>query len=128
LKPSAQRWEGGSFNMPGFQALSASLELLLEIGPEVISERILDRATGVREAAASAGWRVTGSTRPEDLSGIVPIEHDDISSHDAAQWLRRQGVAVCARRGRLRISPHIYNEDNDLVRLRNALLECRHRP
>jgi selenocysteine lyase/cysteine desulfurase len=128
LKPSAQRWEGGSFNMPGFQALSSSLELLLEIGPDVVSARILDRASGVREAAASAGWRVTGSMRPEDLSGIVAIEHDHISAHDAAQCLRRQGIAVCARRGRLRISPHIYNDESELNRLRNALLDCCHRP
>lgn len=124
LKPTAQRWEGGSCNMPGFQALSASIELLLEIGPQRVSERILDRAAGVREAAARAGWRVPGSSRPEDLSGIVALEHDDVPSHDAAQMLRQQGVAVCARRGKLRISPHIYNNDDDLDRLRIALLAC----
>ncbi|MGC8642362.1 MAG: aminotransferase class V-fold PLP-dependent enzyme, partial [Isosphaeraceae bacterium] len=124
-KPSAQRWEGGSFNMPGLQALSASLELLLEIGPERVSARILDRAAAVREAAARAGWKVAGSTRPADLSGIVALEHDDVPAHDAAELLRRQGVAVCARRGKLRISPHMYNDDDDIDRLRIALLACR---
>ena len=43
LKPSAQRWEGGSFNMAGLQALGASLSLLEEIGPDLVSRRILDR-------------------------------------------------------------------------------------
>ena len=52
LKPSAERWEGGSFNMPGLQALGASVGLLLEIGPEAVSQRILDRAEAVRELAA----------------------------------------------------------------------------
>jgi selenocysteine lyase/cysteine desulfurase len=126
LKPNAQRWEGGSFNMPGLQALSASIELLLEIGPEAVSARILDRAGAVREVARRAGWRVTGSIRPEDLSGIVALEHDEVPSHEAARWLRQQGVAVCARRGRLRISAHVYNNDDDLERLRMALAACRH--
>ena len=124
LKPNAQRWEGGSFNMPGLQALAASVELLLELGTEQVSQRILDRATAVREVAAEAGWRVSGSKRPEDHSGIVVIEHDRIGAHDAARALREQSVAVAARRGRLRISAHIYNNEEDLQRLKNALILC----
>jgi cysteine desulfurase/selenocysteine lyase len=122
LKPSAQRWEGGSFNMPGIQALGASLGLLMEIGPEAVSRRILERAGAAREQARRAGWRIAGSVRPEDHSGIVAIEHDLVPSHEAAKSLRGRGIAVCARRGRLRISPHIYNNDDDLDRLREALV------
>ncbi|MGO9598613.1 MAG: aminotransferase class V-fold PLP-dependent enzyme [Isosphaeraceae bacterium] len=125
LKPTAERWEGGSFNMPGLQALSASVELLLELGKAQVSARILDRAAAVREVASQAGWRVCGSNRPEDQSAIVVIEDDKISARDAAAALRTQSVAVAARRGRLRISAHIYNNDDDLQRLKNALLACR---
>jgi cysteine desulfurase/selenocysteine lyase len=126
LKPSAQRWEGGSFNMPGLQTLAASVSLLLELGPDAVSQRILDRAQAVRELAARAGWRVTGSKRPEDHSGIVALEHDEVPSHDAALALKHLGIAVCARRGKLRVSPHVYNHDGDLERLREGLVACRH--
>jgi selenocysteine lyase/cysteine desulfurase len=125
LKPSAQRWEGGSFNMPGIQALGASLGLLLEIGPEAVSQRILERADAAREQALRADWRITGSGRPQDQSGIVAIESDEVQAHEAAKAIRGRGVAVCARRGRLRISPHVYNNDDDLDRLREALIACR---
>jgi selenocysteine lyase/cysteine desulfurase len=125
LKPSAQRWEGGSFNMPGIQALGASLGLLVEIGTDVVSGRILERAEAAREQARRAGWRITGSGRPQDQSGIVAIEYDEVPAHEAAKALRGKGVAVCARRGRLRISPHVYNNDDDLDRLREALIACR---
>ncbi len=125
LKPNAQRWEGGSFNMAGLQALGASLSLLQEIGAGAVSKRILDRAAAVRELSARADWRVTGSKRPEDCSGIVAIEHDDVPAQQAAHALRQQGIVVCARRGKLRISPHIYNDDDDLERLHDALLTCR---
>ncbi len=125
LKPSAQRWEGGSFNMAGLQALGASLGLFREIGTELVSRRVLDRAAAVRELAARADWRVTGSKRPEDCSGIVAIDHDDVPAEQAAHTLRQQGIAVCARRGKLRISPHIYNNDDDLERLHDGLVDCR---
>ncbi len=123
LKPNAQRWEGGTLNMPGLQALGASLGLLLEIGKEAVSERILDRAALVREAARSAGWTVCGSDRPEDLSGIVPLEKKGVDPDGFVRRARDRGVALACRRGKVRISAHIYNDDDDLGRLREALGE-----
>lgn len=122
LKPTAERWEGGSFNMPGLQAFGASVSLLLEIGPEAVSARILDRAEAVRAIARSSGWSIVGSTRPDDLSGIVALERDGVDPNETVRKLRARGVAVACRRGRLRISPHIYNNDDDMTRLRDGLL------
>jgi selenocysteine lyase/cysteine desulfurase len=127
LKPSAQRWEGGSFVMPGLQGLAASMSLLAEIGPRAVSERILDRAEAVREASASAGWTVLGSKRPADRSGIVAVAAEGVDPQAASRTLRRRGVVVACRRGRLRISPHVYANDDDLRRLRDALADCRRR-
>ena len=125
LKPSAERWEGGSFNMPGLQALGASVGLLLEIGPAAVSERILERAAAVRALARSAGWQVFGSSHPEDLSGIVALTRSGVDPDRAARTLRERGVAVASRRGRLRVSPHIYNNEDDLRRLDEGLRDLR---
>lgn len=124
LKPNAQRWEGGSFNMPGLQAFGASVGLLLELGREEVSSRILDRAEAVRAFARSAGWQVYGSNHPDDLSGIVALECPGVLPGTAARELRRRGIVVANRRGRLRISPHVYNNGDDLLRLKEALAEC----
>jgi cysteine desulfurase/selenocysteine lyase len=121
LKPNAQRWEGGSFNMPGLQALGVSLGLLLEIGPETVSDRILERAAAVRAIAASTGWSVVGSTRPGDLSGIVALERPGVDPNAVVRALRQRGVAIARRRGKLRISPHVYNDEADLNRLAEGL-------
>jgi selenocysteine lyase/cysteine desulfurase len=121
LKADAQRWEGGSYNMAGLQALGASVGLLLELGPEAVSERILERAAAVRDVARSAGWSVYGSTRPGDLSGIVALERPGTDPAAAARSLRDRGVVVANRRGRLRVSPHVYNNDDDLLRLADGL-------
>jgi cysteine desulfurase / selenocysteine lyase len=122
LKPTAERWEGGSFNMPGLQAFGASVGLLLEVGPEAVSERILDRAEAVREIARSAGWTIHGSSRPRDLSGIVALEKPGTDPNAVVRSLRERGAAAACRRGRLRFSPHIYNNDDDMRRLREGLV------
>jgi len=125
LKPSAERWEGGSFNMPGLQCFGASVSLFHELGPEVVSGRILDRAEAAREAASSAGWTVYGSRHSLDRSAIVVLEKDGVDPGAAARALRRDGVVVSCRRGRLRISPHLYNNDDDFRRLRLGLAGSR---
>lgn len=124
LKPSAQRWEGGTFAMPGLQAFGASLSLLREIGPARVSERILDLAESVRVLAREAGWTVYGSNRPEDLSGIVALEKPGVSADPVVRSLRARGIVLASRRGRVRVSPHMYNNYEDLARLRTALADA----
>ncbi len=121
LKPNAQRWEGGSYIMPGLQALAASIRLFLEIGPQVVSERILDRAEAVREIARSADWTVFGSDVTADQSGIVPLTKEGVDPDAFVRLAKSCGIALACRRGRVRISPHIYNNADDLSRLREAL-------
>lgn len=121
LKPSAERWEGGSLNMAGLHAFGASIALLLELGLERVSRRILERADAVRARAVAAGWRVYGSQRTEDRSGIVVLERAGADPQAAVRALRARGVVVACRRGRVRISPHVYNNDEDLERLAEGL-------
>jgi selenocysteine lyase/cysteine desulfurase len=122
LKPSAQRWEGGSFNMPGLLTLGASLELFFEWGLETVARRIQSRADAVRELAARAGWTVYGSALPSERSAIVVLEKAGVDHAAAAHTLREShGIVAACRRGRLRISPHVYNDDRDLERLGAAL-------
>jgi len=121
LKPNAQRWEGGSFNMPGLQCFGASLELLAEVGRETVSARILDRAARVREIARQCGWSVVGSQNPDHLSGIVALEKPGADPERFAFAARGRRVAIACRRGKVRVSPHIYNNDDDLDRLADVL-------
>jgi selenocysteine lyase/cysteine desulfurase len=121
LKPDAGRWEGGCYNFAGLLGLGKSLELFLEIGPGVVSGRILDRAEGVRDRARRAGWDVIGSTRPQDRSGIVVLDREGSDNNAVARGLRDRGVSISCRRGKLRVSPHLYNGDDDLDRLLDGL-------
>jgi cysteine desulfurase / selenocysteine lyase len=123
LKPNAQRWEGGSYIMPGLQALGASLGLLNEIGPANVAARILDRADAVREIARSSGWRIYGSERPEDQAGIVALTREGVDPDAFVRRARDRGIALASRRGRVRISAHIYNNSDDLDQLAEILAD-----
>ncbi|WP_240911140.1 aminotransferase class V-fold PLP-dependent enzyme [Paludisphaera soli] len=125
LKPNAQRWEGGSCNMPGLQGFAASMELLGEIGPAALSRRLLDRAEAVREAVAEAGWRVLGSTIPEERSAIVTAAAEGVDPDAAVALLRGRKVVASSRRGRLRFSPHLYTDERDLRSLWDGLIAAR---
>jgi selenocysteine lyase/cysteine desulfurase len=95
--------------------------LFLELGPAAVSRRIIDRAEAVRALAAHSGWTVYGAANESDRSAIVALERSGVDPNAAANALRCQGVVVSCRRGRLRVSPHFYNNEQDLERLEAGL-------
>lgn len=121
LRPTAARYEGGTPNMAGFVALGASLALLAEYGTAAIGDRVLDLASTARDRLSSLGAKVFGDARRERASGIVSFEMPGLNSMTVRRTLLDAGVVVSCRAGRLRISPHAYNNDADLDRLCNAL-------
>lgn len=121
LKPTAQRWEGGSYAMPGMQAFAESARLIRTLGAAAVSRRILEQAERCRTLARRHGWAVYGPKAAEEESGIVVIERDGIDPAAFVARARRAGVVLCARRGRVRLSPHVYNGDADFERLEGLL-------
>jgi len=122
LKPSAERYEGGSPNSVGFIGLHHSLGLLARYGLAAIGERILEVTDLACEKLARAGAEiVTRRDEPDRRSGIVAF---DWPGHDP-QAVRRHcltlDVVLGCRAGHLRISPHAYCNEQDLDRLVDAL-------
>jgi cysteine desulfurase / selenocysteine lyase len=109
LAESAEKYEGGSVAFALIYAMEASLDLILEIGPDVIERRVLNLAEKTREIVRRHGARV-------DLCGSAIVaarfENRDVSA--LARALKEHGVLVSARRGNLRVSPHLYNNEQDL--------------
>lgn len=121
LKPSAARYEGGSQNMVGMLGFGASLELLLELSIENVAASILDITDQACERLQSAGATIISDRQPEHRSGIVAFEwpgHDPLA---VKKHCLKQKVVLSCRAGRLRISPHAYNNEEDLDRLIEAL-------
>ena len=121
LKRDATRWEGGAYATASLIGLASSLSLLSEGGSEAASTRILERAAAVRERALAAGWAIYGPKLESEQSGIVVLEKTGVEPNAVVARARAAGVVISARRGRLRVSPHVYTNDDDLDRLASVL-------
>ena len=118
LKSTAARFEEGAYNLAGINGLAGCLELLLEVGLEPMSRRILDLTDHLVERLRSRGWAVLSPRDSEaEKSGIVLARKEGVDTDALAARLHDAGVVVSIRGGALRVSPHGYNNREDLGRL-----------
>lgn len=129
LKPAAGRYEGGAQNMGGLLALGASLRLLMELGMESVAAAVLDTTDRACRRLTEIGATIVSDRRPDDRggqqrSGIVAFELPGCDSLAVKKHCLKRDVVLSCRAGRLRISPHAYNNEEDVDRLIEALKSC----
>lgn len=127
---TARRFEPGSPNTLAQHALSASLELLLEVGLGRIQEALQQRtAYLIQSIGTLPGARLLSPATPERRAGIVTFSFAGIDSQWLYQRLMQAGVVCAARGGGVRWSPHFYTSQEVLDRalgiLRGLLQEAR---
>jgi len=119
--PTAARFECGSLNVAGITALGASLQLFEEVGIPEIEQRVRAVTNLLVDRLAGAGANVYSSRRPGEWSGIVSFDWpEDDPRRLKLHCLKRQ-VMISYRDGRLRASPHFYNNAADIDALLEAL-------
>ena len=117
LKRSAERYEGGSPNTTGMIGLGESLKLLGRFGLPAIAGRVLELTDLACTRLGQIGATILSDRGDEHRSGIVSFE---LPGHDPKEVQRQcleHDVVVSCRAGRLRISPHAYNDETDIQRL-----------
>ena len=116
LVAEAEKYEGGMLGFPALYAMAASVEMILEIGPAAIEQRVIELAGCVRERLRPLGARLLSDEAPHFDSPIVAARFAKPAS-SLAQELRARGVLVSARHDHLRVSTHFYNNEADIERL-----------
>ncbi len=116
FKDSAEKYEGGGLPFALLYAMEQSVEMMLEIGPDFIEHRVLQLAESVRNRLRELGAEVS-----DNGSQIVAAKFPGRDPSHLALELKKKNVNVAARHGFLRISPHFYNNDNDLEQLCEAI-------
>ncbi len=124
-KPTAARFEGGSQNMAGMIGLRAAVGLLRDLGIEAVARNVLKFTDLACDRLRQIGAEIISDRRPEAASGIVTFTLPGMDSEDVRRRCLSAGVVLSCRSGRLRISPHGYNDDGDLERLIDVLRHCR---
>ena len=119
LRTDASRLEEAAPTFPMVYGLGAAVDMLLEAGVADTAAHItglLDRAAGALEAI---GCDV--SPAPEHRAGILMIKPPSADVDALAEACAERGIAVSVRRGRLRLSPHLYNSEDDIDALVDLL-------
>jgi selenocysteine lyase/cysteine desulfurase len=119
FKDAAEKYEGGGLPFHLLYAMEASVDWMLEIGPDAIEQRVMELASSARSMLRDLGAEVHDTGSQIVIAGFPALKTFDASA--TARTLREQKVVVAARHGRLRVSPHFYNDDGDLKRLETAL-------
>lgn len=121
LKPDATRYECGTLNVPGILAMGASLELLDAIGIDQISKRVHHLSQYAVNALKSKGCQIVSPRTEEEWSGGVCFTIANCNQQYLVSLLRRGGKEIALREGRLRISAHYYNTEEQVDRLMERL-------
>lgn len=109
ITTTARRFECGSPNMLGIHGASASVSLLLEIGPKEIEQRLLERTRFAIECIHKyKNLDLLTSEKPDRLAGIVTFNSSTLESQILYQKLMKNNVICAARGGGVRFSPHFY--------------------
>ncbi len=123
LADSAAALELGHPPFAGIFALSASLDLIEQIGIGNISARIVELTRYLHERLDVAGIGVLSTRDEAHLSGITIAAAEEPTA--AVGRLREQGILVSTRGEGIRVSLHHYNNHQDVDRFVAALSALR---
>ena len=86
--------------------------MLAGIGPANIEQRVLQLASLIRKSLHDLGANTLANS-----SQIVAAQFPGRDVSAIARGLRERRVLVAARHGYLRVSPHFYNNEDDVAAL-----------
>ncbi|MDQ6996761.1 MAG: aminotransferase class V-fold PLP-dependent enzyme [Mariprofundus sp.] len=123
---AARRFEPGSPNMLGIQALNASLSLLEAVGMAQVESGVLANTGALMTwVNTHPDLALITPTEPGRYAGIVTFRHchlDQAGHADLYRKLMQAGIICAHRAGGIRFSPHFYNDIEVLVHAWDKLI------
>jgi cysteine desulfurase/selenocysteine lyase len=121
LFKDSRRYESAQRNLLGLCGLTEALRLVDELGIGNVEKRILATTDYLCDRLEENGFEIFSSRRDGEKSGIVSFFVKGKNPEKVRESLRRKGIIVSARDGRLRASPHYYNSLEEVDRFVKAL-------
>jgi selenocysteine lyase/cysteine desulfurase len=120
FQPGARRYDMGEFSnfalMPG---AVAAMEQLLEWTPEAVAETLRHKTRGIAARLTELGLRAG----PEEARAphFLGMSFPDEPPPDLVPTLAARNVHISVRGTSMRVTPHLYNNDQDVDRLIDAV-------
>ncbi|MBW7997002.1 MAG: aminotransferase class V-fold PLP-dependent enzyme [Candidatus Glassbacteria bacterium] len=121
LAPDAGRFEGGTLNIAGIHTLGKSVETMLELGPENIEAHVLGLGSLLVGGLVERGFEVLSPQSSGARSGITCFRPRNEDAKELLRRLRGKKFGLGFPCASIRVSPHYYNNEDDIERLLAAL-------
>jgi cysteine desulfurase / selenocysteine lyase len=126
--PSARRFEGGTHNIGGIFGLGAAVDLIVAAGTDKVWSHIDGLTRHLTTELDRMGLHVSRARDARARSGIVSFGVPGQAPEDICAALRAEGILSAPRAGRVRLSPHGYNDTGDIEHVLDALAKFRTTP
>ncbi len=120
-QPGGRRFENAMPNHAGIAGLAAALEVVQSFGRDRIEAAIRRRTDTLAESLPGLGFRIHGSRRGDEGSGILSVTHPSRAPEELASSLKADGILASVRDHRLRLAPHAYHTDEQFEGILRAL-------
>jgi selenocysteine lyase/cysteine desulfurase len=120
----ARRFEAGTPNVPSLYAAQAALKFLLEVGVGNawdVSSQLHDQ---LRAGINELGGVCATPEHPGEHGPMLAVA--SIDEHALVNAMAQDNVVVSSRDGNVRISPHFYNNSNDVEMALASMAKNRH--
>jgi selenocysteine lyase/cysteine desulfurase len=124
LCETARRFEESSPSLLDMVGYLAGVELLLEIGLDVVEKRVLMLSERLADGLAERGYELVEPWPREarESSGIVSFRRPGSSPADVLRELTAAGVVGRAHADFVRLAPHFYNTQAEVDRVLDVLV------
>jgi cysteine desulfurase/selenocysteine lyase len=120
MSNTASRFELGSPHFSNILCLKSAIEYITKIGIEQIEKRILYLTEYLVEKLRELKVEIISPLEEEKgRSGIIVFK--ERNAQEIVRQLERRRIMVSARGDGIRVSPHFYNNENDIDRLVSEL-------
>jgi selenocysteine lyase/cysteine desulfurase len=114
--PTSQTYDVfGTANFFNFKPWAAAIEYLLRQGIEEIiayDQKLISCLIGGLDRKK---YKILSQTEGSERSNLIFISHHDPARNEGIyNLLRKSGIGLAYRRGKLRFSPHLYNTTDDI--------------
>jgi cysteine desulfurase / selenocysteine lyase len=125
LKPDARRYEESAISWFDIAALRAGVDILTEVGMDVVEEHVLGLARYMGDQLAARGYAMVEPwpRTVEQSSGMVSIRPTSPAA-DAVKALGDKGIVCRLYRDLMRFSTHIINTRDELDHVLEVMDGC----
>ena len=116
---SARRFEAGTPPVPNLYAAVAGLQLIEAVGIDTIEQRIRTLTDAIKTGAMRRGLNLVTPADPAGHGALIAIRAHQVDA--LVRRLEDADIITSSRDGNLRISPHFYNDLEDVARLLDVL-------